>query len=250
MRNTSGRRVTPCALFLLGWGMTGNLLLQAGPVALTLGFESDPRGAPPFGAAVAPAGSTFLTNAPVFAGAQSLALVATGAYAQAAWNYDSYPDVFGVWNKQPFHIPMRLRVAARAAQTNATLDLWLGRDNNHTLTAVRLQFAANGTLAAVCADGSKTLAPYAADTWYRFDVSFRTGDPRYAVAVGDAKGKPLATATNLLWFQPQLTNDVLFGFALSVQGPGKFFIDELRVEEAEPTEMRAWPRKLVKYPGD
>lgn len=221
---------------------------SAGIVRLTLGFESDPVGAPPIGAVLNVKGCAFSTNAPVFSGKQSLAVVSTGQFARLEWG-SYYPDLFSGWYKQVANVPMNVRVAACAAQTNATLDLWLGQ-NPQQQTAVRLQFAPNGLLVAVTADGPKTLAPYVPNTWYVFDVNLWTDDPHYQVTVSDRKGVPLATASNLVWFQTELTNSVLFGFAFSAQDHGTLFVDDLKIQDVEPTAKLPWPRTVVIYPKE
>ncbi|MCC7519369.1 MAG: hypothetical protein IT578_09315 [Verrucomicrobiae bacterium] len=221
-------------------------LCMAGIIRLTLGFESDPVGAPPLGASLNVKGCAWITNGPVFSGQQSLAMVSTGQLALVDWG-TYFPDLFGGWYRQAGNVPVNVRVAACAAQTNATLDLWLAKDAQQT--AVRIQFAPGGALLAVTAKGSKSLGRYAANTWYVFDATFRTEVPHYDLTVSDRNGTPLATATNLVWFQPALTNSVLFGVAFSAQDHGTLFVDDLMVRDVEPTGKLPWPRPLVVYPS-
>ncbi|NUN92893.1 MAG: hypothetical protein HUU04_03830 [Verrucomicrobiae bacterium] len=236
--------MSPRRLFLAFF--LGSVALgAAGIIRLTLGFESDSVGSPPLGAGLNVKDCAWITNAPVLSGRQSLAVVSTGQLARVDWG-TYYPDLFGGWYRQAGNVPVNVRVAARAAQTNAALDLWLAKDAQQT--AVRIQFAPGGALVAVTAEGPKTLCRYAADTWYVFDATFWTETPRYDLVVSDRHGAPLATASNLAWFQPSLTNSVLFGFAFSAQDRGVLFVDDLMVRDIEPTEKLPWPRPLVVYP--
>lgn len=231
------------SLALLLWSAS---FCVAGIIRLTLGFESDPVGSPPLGASLNVKDCARITNAPVLSGRQSLAVVSTGQFVRVDWGI-YYPDLFGGWYRQAGNVPVNVRVAACAAQTNATLDLWLAKDAQQT--AVRIQFAPGGALVAVTAEGPKTLCRYVADTWYVFDATFRTETPRYDLVVSDRHGAPLATVSNLAWFQPSLTNSVLFGFAFSAQDRGTLFVDDLMVRDVEPTGKLPWPRPLVVYPG-
>lgn len=232
-------------LFLSAFGLLPSALAVAGMVGLTLGFESDPLGAPPLWAALSTKGCAYMTNSPVCSGKQSLAVVSTGQVALVDWSSGVYIP-FGWWSAQGGNLPIQFKVAACAAQTNARLNLLVGRDSQNT--AAHLQFAPGGSLVAVTAEGAKPLTPYTTNTWYVFDIRLWTSNPRYQVTVLDTKGTPLATATNLLWAQPALTNNVLLGFAFSVQGTGAFFVDDIFAREVEPVEEKPWPRKLVVYP--
>jgi hypothetical protein len=219
----------------------------AGQVRLTLGFESDPVGAPPLGATFSTTGCAFITNAPVFTGSQSLAVVSTGQVAHVDWG-TFYPDVFAGWYQQLANLPLTVTFAARAAQTNATLDLFIGQYNQQT--AARIQFTSQGQIVAVTAEGVKPVMPYAAGQWYRFTVGLRTAEPRWRMDIADAKGLPLATAANLAWADLALTNGVLFGFGFRALEGGTLFVDDFRVQEVEPTKPKPWPRELVTYPKE
>lgn len=219
----------------------------AGQVRLTLGFESDPVGAPPMGATFSTIGCAYITNSPVWSGSQSLAVVSTGQVALVDWG-TFYPDLFAGWYQQPGNLPITITVAARAAQTNATLDLLIGQGGPQT--AARIRFTPQGNLVAVTADGAKQIAPYAADTWYRFEIGLRTAEPRWQMQVSDARGRNIAAVTNLPWADLALTNGVLFGFSFRAQDGGKLFVDDLRIQEVEPVEIKPWPRKLVTYPKE
>src|ERR1043166_5569118 len=109
----------------------------AGQVRLTLGFESDPVGAPPLGATLSQRGCAYITNFPSMLGAQSLAVVSTGQVANVDWG-SYFPDCFAGWYQQVANLALTVMVAARAAQTNATLDLLMGQLNQQT--AARIQF--------------------------------------------------------------------------------------------------------------
>lgn len=219
----------------------------AGQVRLTLGFESDPAGAPPLGATLTTKGCAFLTNASVFAGHQCLAVVSTGQVAQVDWG-TYYPDPFAGWYQQPGNLPLTVTFAARAAQTNATLDLFLAQGGPHT--AARIQFNSQGQIVAVTAEGIKPVASYLPDTWYRFVVGLRTAEPRWQVSVADAEGNPLVTVSNLAWADLALTNGVLQSFSFRAQHGGTLFVDDFRIQEIEPVETKPWPRELVTYPKE
>jgi len=219
----------------------------AGQVRLTLGFESDPVGAPPLGASFSTKACAYITNSPVFLGSQSLAVVSTGQVANADWG-SFFPDCFAGWYQQVANLPLTVTVAARAAQTNAALDLFIAQCNQQT--AARIQFTPQGNLVAVTAEGPKQLLPYVADTWYQFQIGLRTSEPRWQVKVFDAKGAILAAVTNLPWADLSLTNGVLFGFGFRAQGGGTLFVDDFRIQEVEPVETKPWPRKLVVYPKE
>jgi hypothetical protein len=103
---------------------------------------------------------------------------------------------------------------------------------------------------AVTADGPKAVVPYHADTWYVFKVELWTAQPRWQMSVSDAKGSVVGHATNLPWADLALTNGVLFGFSFSAQNRGSLFVDDFRIQEVEPTEVKPWPRKLVTYPKE
>lgn len=222
-------------------------LAGAGQIRLTLGFESDPLGAPPLGAKLSAPGCAFLTNAPVFAGRQSLAVVSTGHVAHVDWG-TYYPDLFAGWYQQPGNLPIAVAFAALAAQTNATLDLFFGQNGQQT--AAHIQFAPGGQIVAVTAEGGKAIAPYVGGAWYRFEIGLRTAEPRWQVTVRDSQRAVIATVTNLPWADLALTNGVLFGFSFRAQDGGKLFVDELRIQEVEPVEIKPWPRTLVTYPKE
>jgi len=108
-----------------------------------------------------------------------------------------YPDGFGGWYQQPGNLPIKFVFAARAAQTNAMLDLFIGQGGQRM--AARIQFTPQGNIVAITNGGTKPLASYAADAWYRFEIGLRTAEPLWWANVFDAKGTTIAAVTNLPW---------------------------------------------------
>ncbi len=220
----------------------------AGQIRLTLGFESDPVGAVPTGASVWPRGAAYATNAPVWHGRQSLALAAQGQGAHIEWP-NWFGDVFGQFSEQIANPRRMVTCAAQAGQTNEPLDLLIGTCG--TETAVRIRFTPQGSVVAMTADGPKPLlAAYRANAWYLFTIDLSTADPHYTVTISNDKGATLASLTNLPWLDLSETNAILMGFAFSAGGSGKLFVDDLRVQDVDPTTKKPWPRKIVEYPKE